>query len=188
MAEPSEAPLARKKAVQRRIFTGAGLPYAYRDGNSTVRATNADRAPPLSCLLSVSIVRLLSIVRSGKVGRVVDPSEPFLSFIVVVRAGLRPARLQNTLASQCSHGVGRRAAKCRRGRGLDISRRPARLEAAGSITIVQLDNGIRGGSSHELKAARRRQCPRWPIWPPRPTRTSLEVRPPDWALGPAPKS
>eukprot|EP00966_Prymnesium_polylepis_P246040 5691037-Prymnesium_polylepis.1 len=34
-----------------------------------------------------------------------------------------------------------------------------------------LDNGIRGGSSHELKAARRRQCPGWPIWPPRPTRT-----------------
>ena len=104
------APLARKKAVQRRIFTGAGLPYAYCDGNSTVRATNADRSPQLSCLLSASIVRLLSIVRSGKVGRVLDPSEPFLSFIVVVRAGPRPARLQKTLASQCSHG--RRPPSC----------------------------------------------------------------------------
>ena len=102
-SRPSE-PLARKKAVQRRIFTGAGLPYAYCDGNSTVRATNADRSPQLSCLLSASIVRLLSIVRSGKVGRVLDPSEPFLSFIVVVRAGPRPARLQKTLASQCCHG------------------------------------------------------------------------------------
>ena len=29
-------------------FDGAGLPYAHYDGNSTVRATNVDRAPLLS--------------------------------------------------------------------------------------------------------------------------------------------
>ena len=47
---------------------------------------------------------------TSKFGRVLDPSEPFLSFIVVVRAGPRPARLQKTLASQCSHG--RRLPSC----------------------------------------------------------------------------
>ena len=53
--------LEKKKAVQSRIYTGAGLPYAYRDGNNTVRATSADRSPRLSGLLSGSIVRLLSL-------------------------------------------------------------------------------------------------------------------------------
>eukprot|EP00966_Prymnesium_polylepis_P091249 2111847-Prymnesium_polylepis.2 len=84
-------------------------------------------------------------------------------------------------------GLGCRAAKCRRGRG------PSMFGCASTHTARGRRNRYRCPADRRdqwrleprAQGGRRRQCPGWPIWPPRPTRTCLE-RPSDGCGAPSP--